>query len=173
MTKTNEDFRRVVYRVWGDVGSENPDLGREIVGLEHPISTFNDVYIYARNVHVYDVYDDGSFSYFDPETDAPAQEPDEMINDRNVIVQTVEENPVMGFGGITGQNRASHPLFQKAFETLCNLGFGPQAGQWLEGRYLSRNTVLNHHVEYFGEDEPWIDVYEYDERHGLPFTIYD
>ena len=175
--KTNEDYDRVVYRVFGDVGSENLDAleasNKTVLGLEYPFSAPHEVYIFGRNVHVYDVYQDGSFHYFDSETDKPAKEPDEMIDDRKRIVDTVEDSYERGFGGITGQNRASHSKYQKAFETLCKLGFGPQCEKFLDGRYLSRSTVLNHRVEYLGEDEPWIDVYEYDSRNGKPFTIYD
>ena len=41
------------------------------------------------------------------------------------------------------------------------------------GRSLSRYTVLNPRIKYFGEDEPWIDVYEFDQRNDKPFTIYN
>lgn len=144
---------RVIYRVWGFICG----CGRDGSSTEP-----------AR---LYDVYEDGSFQFFMPDGEK-AQELEGLVQEREQIEHFIEQNNRLGAGGITGFNRASHERYEKAFLTLCKLGYGPRNEGLLEGEFLDRLARCEY-VEYFGEDEPWIDVYEYDERHGLPFTIYD
>lgn len=130
----------------------------------------------TTEVHLYDVYHDGTFHFFNPVTDKPMKEPEEFVQDRKEIVDYVESNAFIGSGGIEGWNRASREIYQPAYETLCRLGFCPELSYYWDvpnHNGPERNTVKNFRVEYFGEDEPWIDVYEYDRRNGVEGVTYD
>ena len=150
----NQEPGRVIYRVWGFICGCGRDGSSSVP---------------AR---LYDVYEDGSFQFFMPNGER-TQELEGLVQEREQIEKHIEQNNRLGFGGITGFNRASHHKYEKAFLTLCKLGYGPQNKGFLGGEVLERELARCKYVEYFGEDEPWIDVYEYDERHGLPFVIYD
>lgn len=190
---TQKQDREVVFRVFGDVASvEDFDLNHlGIPRNELGDAAFDESSLYEwtdcpkrpflmiKNVHVYDVYQDGTFHFFDPRFDKPAHEPKEYVEDRKEVEDYIEEHNIIGWGGITGGNRASQDENEYAFQTLCKLGFGPQNRGfsddclWYVPRHEGtlRNTVRNYRVEYLGEDEPWIDENEYCERHGLPPVV--
>lgn len=117
---------------------------------------------------LYNVYLDGTFHYLDPKTGNPAKEPEEIVQERTKALEGLrEETSMIGSGGIAKFNRASHEEYQTAFKTLCRLGYGP--GSALNPGWERYGAD----VEYFGEDEPWIDVYEYDRRNGIEGVTYE
>ena len=154
----SNETRRVVYRV------KRTPTDQEMPSFIERSDKYGPFVM--PEITIYDVYQDGTFHYFDPETGKPTKEPEEMIQARMDALKELEkETSMIGTGGIAKFNCASHEEYQKAFMTLCRLGYGPGTVIFPAAeKYLID-------VDYFGEDEPWINVYEFYRRRGIDDII--
>lgn len=164
---SNKEGKRGVYRV-----TRFPDDNEMMKILEKSRNTGDNAEGKTPEIFkipVYDVYQDGSFHFLDPQTGAPTKEPEEWIQERTKSREAIETerrlDPRCGFArSLEGNDEktASHEKYDKAFTTLCRLGFAPD--------YLAFSPFADrcsYEIEYFGEGEPWITVEEYNDRYGL------
>ena len=171
---TQDQNRKVIYRVFGDVCYAPFNDEASYLTPSRAKEYFDRRVIpEATNVHVYDVYQDGTFHCFSPATDEPMKEPDSFVQDRKEIDEWINSHSMEYW--TRDHFRASHVENETAFQTLCSLGFGPHNKGFNADDPLVvpshdgtlRNTIRNFRVEYYGEDEPWLEENEYRKRNGL------